>query len=350
MLDFVVNFPFHYYFPKAENKEAIMKQFIANLIMILIVAHQSEALVVFSDRTLRKVAPIINEFESKTNQKVTYVEDSTTKLLQRLKSGEPADIIIVKDITFLNELIKSSLLLKISNESLFQSIHPSMVDTQKRWLPLSYRTRGLVYSRNLDTELLNSIDSYSDLSDPKFSGMLCLRTSNHSYNYGLGAYAISIMGFQSAVQMFSGWVSNLAKPPLTSDRAIISAVANGECDLGIINSYYLALALAEQPNLELGYKTLSDKTGGTHTNGSVIGIASTSKNPVLAETFIEISFRDEHQFHNSAAHFDYPAKLSVIPTYLPKTWHNPKLSNIHWSTVMENLQYVPELFESAEYQ
>jgi iron(III) transport system substrate-binding protein len=326
-----------------------MKFFVVNLLVILTTL-RSEAFTVFSDRPLQSLASIITEFEATTNQKVTYVEESSTELLKKVKAGDSADIIIVKDIIFLNELVQSSLLLNISDESLFQSIHPSMVDPQRRWLPLSYRTRGLVYSQNLDANLLDSIQDYSDLAKPEFKGMLCVRTSNHSYNYGLGAYAISNMGFQNAIQMFTGWVSNLAKPPFNSDRAIISSVVNGECDLGIINSYYLGALLAENPNLAVGYKTFSDRTGGAHTNGSIIGIPVTSQDPSLAQRFIEISFRDEHQFHNSEVHFDYPAKLNVIPTYLPKTWHNPKLSNIPWVNVMENLKYVPELFQSAGYQ
>lgn len=317
--------------------------------VLSLIASTGNALTVLSDRPKQRLASTIQDFEQRSGKTVTFIEESTDKLIARLMNNEKADVVIVKDMVFLDELLRNSLLSPIQNEALFGMVHPSMVDLKRRWLPLSYRTRSLIYSTGLNPDLIDSISNYSDLSNPELQHMLCVRTSNHSYNFGLGAYLIESLGYNKAVGVLSGWAQNLAKTPFAGDRPIIAAVANGECDLGIINNYYLGAALASQPNLEVGYKVLLDSTGGAHTNGTVIGISFNSNAVSDAQMFIDIAFEDENQFNNASLHFDYPGKLSVIPTYLPKSWQDPKLSLIPWSQVMENLQYVPDLFYSAGY-
>ena len=159
------------------------------------------------------------------------------------------------------------------------------------------------------------------------------------------------LGEKAAKELFAGWVNNLAQAPFAGDRPIITAVANGECTFGIVNSYYVGEALQKTPNLPVQMKLLTDSAGGAHTNGSLIAIAAQSQQAELAQAFINTAFEDSHLLRNGAAHFDYPAKLSLpAPSYLPKAWHHPKLSPIKWNTIMRNLPNVRALFESANYR
>lgn len=321
------------------------------ILSIILAAQASQALTVFSDRGLNRLKIAVDSYEQATGDKVNFVEGSYEKFLDEIiKSGERPDIIIVKDLVYMGDLVQKNLMAPAIQKSVLDMVHPSMRDDQGKWIALSYRTRGLIYDLTLDPAIVNSVNSYEDLAKPEFANTLCVRTSNHSYNYGLGAYLLVSTGFDKALNTMKGWVSNFAKAPFTGDRSIIAAVANGECAFGIVNNYYVGAELSSNPNLSVGYKAFVDDTGGSHTNGSAAGIVAGAQNPKQAQEFISHLFSDKAQFSNAASHFDYPAKIGVAPTYLPRAWQNPKLSPVSWSKLMDSMNDLPKLFESAGYQ
>lgn len=308
---------------------------------------------IYTDRPSQRLQPAIDKLVSQTGANVVLNEGPSERLLNQLQTegaNSPADILILKDLVFVARASAQGLLGKIPNTHLFSEVHPSMVDANQQWLPLSYRARTLIYNHGADPAVIAQLSSYTDLARPEFQGQLCVRTSNHNYNYALGAHLITDLGLSQAIHVVTGWVNNFAANPFTNDRSIIAAVANGQCEFGVVNSYYLGAELANNPRLPVAIKFLTDSTGGVHTNGSAVMLLKHAKNPELAETFIEILFDDSVQLYNSQSHFDYPAKLSIVPNYLPRAWHTPALSNTPWSTIMENLKDVPSLFESADYR
>ncbi|MCB6574980.1 hypothetical protein LI165_13205, partial [Phascolarctobacterium faecium] len=76
-----------------------------------------------------------------------------------------------------------------------------------------------------------------------------LRTSKKVYNQSLTATLIETHGIKKTEQILSGWVNNLATDVFADDNAVIQAGAAGQCDVGIVNSYYFGRLHREDPSL-----------------------------------------------------------------------------------------------------
>jgi ABC-type Fe3+ transport system substrate-binding protein len=52
--------------------------------------------------------------------------------------------------------------------------------------------------------------------------------------------------------MVRGWVNNLATSPLPDDTKAMEAVAAGQCDLTMVNTYYFGRLMAKKPESAAG--------------------------------------------------------------------------------------------------
>ena len=74
------------------------------------------------------------------------------------------------------------------------------------------------------------------------------RTGQALHSLGFAPYNLSLFGAvtehlgeqKAEAWLIGGVVANLACPPKGGDTDQIKAVASGECDIGVTNSYYLA--------------------------------------------------------------------------------------------------------------
>ena len=72
-------------------------------------------------------------------------------------------------------------------------------------------------------------------------GKIVIRKSNNVYNQSLVASLIKNNGKKATAEWAKGVVANMARDSKGNDRAQILAVAAGEADLAVANTYYLAL-------------------------------------------------------------------------------------------------------------
>ena len=105
---------------------------------------------------------------------------------------------------------------------------------------------------------------------------------------------------------------SFARSPKGNDRAQILAVAAGEADLAIANTYYYALMLSGQKGKEQKeaakkvtpyFPNQNDR--GTHINISGVGILKNSPNPENALKLIEFLLTEEAQKHIVENTFEY---------------------------------------------
>src|SRR5690606_7559098 len=99
---------------------------------------------------------------------------------------------------------------------------------------------------------------------------LCLRTSKQTYTQSLVAMMIAKHGVQKAEAIAKGWVDNLAVDVFTNDNSLLKAIAAGQCDVGIANTYYFGRILSKEPDfnskVKLFWANQGEKEGGTHVN------------------------------------------------------------------------------------
>ena len=127
------------------------------------------------------------------------------------------------------------------------------------------------------------------------------------------ASLISNNGIEKTKKWTERFVKNFSRTPKGNDRAQILAVASGEADIAIANTYYYALMLSGQKgkdqqeaarNVTPFYPNQGNR--GTHMNISGAGILKNSKNKQNAIIFLEFLLSKESQDHIVKNTFEYP--------------------------------------------
>lgn len=295
---------------------------------LLVGASAQAELVVLTDRPQARFAKAAEIFKAQTGETVKFVEGAYPQLVEQIATG---DLLMTKDLVLLADLKAKNLLQSFAPTSSFSRIHSSMKDRDNQWTALTVRARTLVYNPTVVNP--DEIQSYADLAGDEWAGRLCLRTAKADYNVALTGGLILTYGPEKTKEILSGWVANLAADVFPNDTAMLEAIANGQCDVGIANHYYLAQLLAQKPSLPVNIKFLNQNDGGVLTNGSGIGLVKTSTQQKLAQAFVEILLTDEIQLSISAAHYDYPAVQGLLPSTLIKEWGTFKVSPLNWSDV-----------------
>lgn len=306
---------------------------------LLVQAQAQKNLQLYTDRPTARLQPIADQFFQKTGIKVHITELAFKDLLLKLQTegaNSPADLIFTKDLVFQSELANLGWYQPMKSELAKNVVASHMRHPLDLWTAVTYRVRSLVYSINSD---VSSLNTYEDLAHVKWAGRLCVRTSANSYNEALISSFLATYGSVRTSTLLQGWVENFSVAPLKSDTAVLEAIANGQCEVGIANSYYLAQILSQNPSFPVRMKFLDQDTQGVHVNGSGIGVAVTSKNVDESSKFIDFLLSDEAQLNLSTALFEYPTATHLLPSTLIREWGNFKSSALNWNGIG---QFVPE--------
>src|SRR3970282_608885 len=101
------------------------------------------------------------------------------------------------------------------------------------------------------------------------------------------------------------WVANLAAEPFSSDTLMLNAIAAGQCDVGITNSYYLGRLQAEKPGFPVQIFWADQKGAGTHVNISGGGVTKYAKNRAEAIRFLEWLTSPEIQKRFASVNYEF---------------------------------------------
>ena len=165
--------------------------------------------------------------------------------------------------------------------------------------------------------------SYEGLADPKWKCRLVIRKSSNIYNKSLVASLIENNGKKAAAEWSKGVVANMARTPKGNDRAQIMAVAAGEADIAVANTYYLALMLsgnkgAEQQAAAKKVKAFfpNQNDRGTHMNISCAALVKGAPNKANAIALVDFLLSPEAQEHFTNNTFEFPMIAGVSPNPL----------------------------------
>lgn len=246
-------------------------------------------------------------FTRKTGIPVRIFQGSTGELYERLRAEgarSPADVLLTVDAGNLWNAARAGLLARVDSAVLETHIPPHLRDPQGRWFGLTVRARTIVY--HVQRVKPSELSTYEALGDPRWRGRLCLRTSSYIYNQSLLATMIKRYGEPRTEEIVRGWVAN--QPTLiNSDTKILEAIAAGQCDVGIVNHYYLARLLAKDPRFPVAIFWANQTTTGTHINVSGAGVAAHAPHRAEAVKFLEFLSSLEAQQLFAEQAFEYPA-------------------------------------------
>jgi iron(III) transport system substrate-binding protein len=203
---------------------------------------------------------------------------------------------------------QAGLLAPVNSEGLTNAIPAELRSADNTWFSLSRRVRTIMYSTERVTE---PPTTYAQLGDPQWSGKLCLRPSTHPYTQSLVAALVRNLGEAQAQAVVESWVAN---DPLyiNSDTDILKAVAAGDCDVAVTNSYYLGRLKNEDANFPVATSWPDQDTTGAHVNVSAAGVTANAPHPAEALELLEWLATDG-QSTFSDANFEYPADPNVTP-------------------------------------
>ena len=272
----------------------------------------NDELTIYTSRQPQLLEPIIEDFFQDTGIKVNLLSGNAQELMERIDiEGEnsPADIFVTVDAGVLWQATERKIFSETNSDILKKNIPEYLRDPSNQWFGFSKRARTIVYSSDKFSD--NDFSSYEALSDPKWAGKLCLRTSKKVYNRSLMASMIDAYGYDEAKAVVLGWVSNLATEVFSNDTNALKAVSSGQCGVTIVNTYYLARLLDDPKydNLSLFWANQGDR--GVHVNISGAGVVKTSKNKANAVKLLEYLSSMKAQDFYASANKEYPVLASA---------------------------------------
>jgi len=271
------------------------------------VPETADRLVVYTSRQPHLVEPLFDRFEEETGIAVEFISDDAGALVERLaaeRENSPADVLITVDAGNLWQASERGLLRAIESQTLDSRVPESLRDPDGHWYGLSIRARTLVY--HPDRVDPANLSTYAALAEPEWSDRLCLRTSRKVYNQSLVAMMIERLGETRTEEIVRGWVENLATGPFSSDTRLIEAIAAGQCDVGLVNTYYLGRLQKEDENYPVKLFWANQDGSGVHVNISGAGVTAHAPRPDAALRLIEWMTGDEAQEMIAGSNLEFP--------------------------------------------
>ncbi|MBF8657826.1 MULTISPECIES: extracellular solute-binding protein [Pseudomonas] len=289
----------------------------------------ADEVVVYSSRIDELIKPVFDAYTAETGVKVKFITDKEAPLMQRIKAeGEHgvADLLLTVDAGNLWQAEQMGILQPIRSEIIERNIPPQYRASSHDWTGLSLRARTIIYS----TERVKpaELSTYEALADKQWEGRLCLRTAKKVYNQSLTATLIESHGEAKAEQIVKGWVNNLSTDVFSDDNAVIQAVEAGQCDVGVVNTYYYGRLHKQNPNLPVKIFWPNQQDRGVHVNLSGIGLTKHAPHPEAATKLVEWMTGKQAQKLFADLNQEFPANPQVKPSDEVAAWGDFKADSI----------------------
>ena len=280
----------------------------------VVVAQNSNELVIYSGRSEELVDPIIQQFEAATGVNVSVRYGGTSELLATLlEEGDftPADVFFAQDPGALGAIENMFSPLSDSTISLVPEFARS---NENLWVGLSGRARTVVYNTDELTEA-GLPDDIFDFIDPQWIGRIGWAPTNASFQTMVTGMRV-IWGEDKTRDWLNGIQAN--NPVVfPKNTPIVEAVGNGEVSVGFVNHYYLLRFIAEQGE-SFAARNYHPRAGGP---GALVmvagaGVLSASDNQALAEQFVDFMLSEVSQAYFANQTFEYPLVEGVLTNQL----------------------------------
>ncbi|MDX2351598.1 extracellular solute-binding protein [Stutzerimonas xanthomarina] len=289
----------------------------------------ADEVVVYSSRIDELIKPVFDAYTAKTGVNVKFITDKEAPLMARIKAeGEntPADLLLTVDGGNLWQAEQMGILQPMNSAVVNDNIPAQYRSSTDGWTGLSLRARTIVYSPERVEE--GELTTYEALADKNWDGRLCLRTSKKVYNQSLTATLIETHGAEKTEEIVKGWVDNLATDVFADDTALIQAIDAGQCDVGIVNTYYYGRLHAQNPDLKAKLFWPNQDGRGVHVNLSGIGLTKHAPHPEAARKLVEWMTTAEAQNIFADINMEFPANPEVKSSAEVSAWGDFKADTI----------------------
>ncbi|MGQ0526379.1 MAG: Fe(3+) ABC transporter substrate-binding protein [Betaproteobacteria bacterium] len=279
---------------------------------------QDGLLNLYSSRHYQTDEALYSNFTKSTGLRINRIEAGEDPLIERLRnegSKSPADVLVTVDAGRLWRAEQLGLFAPTASKVLESRLPAHMRAPNNLWFGFSARARVIVYHKGAIKP--EETQNYEDLAHPRLKGKVCTRSGGHVYNLSLMSALIEHWGEKKAEAWARGVVANFARPPRGGDTDQIRAVAAGECQVAISNSYYyVRLMTSEKPEDKEGIAKVAlvwpnQKSFGTHLNISGAGVLKHAPHPQAAVRFLEYLASDPAQSYFANGNNEWPVVKSA---------------------------------------
>ena len=274
---------------------------------------QEKALNLYTSRHYQTDEALYQNFTKATGIKVNRIEAGDDAIIERMKQEgvrSPADVLVTVDAGRLWRAEQAGLLQPAKSKILQERVPAELRHPDGLWYGFSLRARPIFYARGRVDPA--TVRNYEDLADPRHRGKVCIRSSSNVYNLSLMSSMIAAVGPEKAESWARGVVANMARQPKGGDTDQLMALAAGECDIAVANTYYFVRLMKSSKPAE---KAAADKIGvvfpnqsgrGAHVNISGAGVAKHAPHRDAAVKFLEYLASPEAQAYFAGGNNEYP--------------------------------------------
>jgi len=279
---------------------------------------------IYSYRQPDIIKPVLDAFTAETGIKteVLFLDKGLEDRISAEGTNSPADVILTVDIARLTNAKEKGVTQALDDATVNANLPAEYRDPEGHWFGLTKRARVVYASKD---RVGDEPMTYASLADPKWKGKICIRSGQHDYNLALFSAAISHWGAEKTEEWLKGLKANLAKKPDGGDRPQAKAIAAGECDIALGNTYYVGLMATNEKDpeekewasaIKVVFPTFEN--GGTHVNIAGAALAKFAPNRDNAVKLIQFMSSHEAQQIYAEQTFEYPVEPGLEPSAVVK--------------------------------
>ena len=270
-----------------------------------------DTLTVYSGRSEELIGPLIEQFEDETGIDVAVRYGGSAEIAATLLEeggNSPADVVFTQDPASIGSVALAGMLAELP-DNLLSIVPADLSDADGRWVGVSGRARTLVYdsTRYQPSDFPPTEDG---LTDEVWAGRVGIAPSNGSF-LAFVAAKILLDGEGETLSWLEGMAANRS-PSYPKNSPIVTAVADGQLDSGLVNHYYLLRRLVERPNTTAENYFFPTASAGSLVMPAGVGIIATTSHTEDAQRFVEYLLSEKAQRYFATETFEYPL-LPGIP-------------------------------------
>ncbi|MDQ3028018.1 MAG: Fe(3+) ABC transporter substrate-binding protein [Pseudomonadota bacterium] len=315
---------------------------------------QERVLNLYTSRHYQTDEALYENFTRLTGYRVNRIEAGDDAIVERMKqegARSPADVLMTVDAGRLWRAEQAGLLQPVKSRLLDDQVPRELRHPDGLWYGFSMRARPIFYAKGrIDPATLRD---YEDLADPRFKGKVCVRSSSNVYNLSLMSSMIAAAGPERAEQWARGVVANFARDPKGGDTDQLTALAAGECDVALANTYYFVRLVK---SVKIDERTAAGKIGvvfpnqanrGTHVNISGAGVARHAPHRDAAVTFLEYLAGREAQGYFANGNNEYSVVGKVVANRELAALGDFKKDSLNVSLLGRNQAAAQQIYDRA---
>ena len=269
----------------------------------------SDELTMYSGRIAPILSPAVKQYEQSSGEKVKVrYGDSPSLAAQLTEEGRnsPADVFFAQDAGSLDAVEKQGLLEPLPADIL--ALVPKRYQSvDGKWVGVTGRSRIIAYGPKVKKSELP--DSPLKLTADAWRGRVGWAPTNASLQGYITALRL-VEGEDVAKKWLEDMVANDVKA-YDGNIPVRDAIAKGEIDLGLINHYYVAEAVAEDPDYPVKVH-FPPKDLGSLINVAGVGVLASSEHKTQAIEFVRAMLAKPAQTYFAESSKEYPL-ISGVP-------------------------------------